>query len=662
MKSLRRPRCNHLALLAALLVGPSLAAALTPTEWSHRQTLHVTSPGLVRVALTPATFDSAGPLQADLRVIDAHGVELASLLSEAPLPGQLTATPAAFEVKLDSGVTVITLATRDQTNPLESVSLETPHPYFLRAARVQISDDGVNWTTLDQGLPLFRQWGAEKLELPLGGHSAAFVRVVVTDDQAPAIPFTNGRFHYQSPPPSPLIPVGVQLTRRDEFAGETVLTLTLEGSHLPLAALEFDPSEPLFMRRVALTVREVRDAVSAEHTVAAGTIYRVALDGAKPRAQLDLPLFFLAAPREVLVHIYNGDSPPLTLNGLKARRRSLDLQFLAPIAGDYTLLSGNPQATAPRYDLAGFSAQMREAKATTVIPGDLEPMPNYRAPEPLPDIFLTGAPLDATDWTERRAIALNHAGVQELELDLKVLARTPGDFGDVRVLRAGNQIPYVLERPALARSLKLTPIPAPDPKRRSVSVWQLHLPETGAPLRRLGLTTTTPLFQRDFRIYEKISTPEGPAFENLLASGSWSRRPAPGVPETQAFELTGRPQTDTLWIETDNGDNPALTLGAVQAVYPVVRLVFKVAETDGYTLIYGNRTSHPPRYDLSLVAEKLLTSSRQVAKLSSSEEPTATQPRFAGLKGGFVFWAALALVVLVLFMVVAKLLPKPPAA
>jgi hypothetical protein len=175
------------------------------------------------------------------------------------------------------------------------------------------------------------------------------------------------------------------------------------------------------------------------------------------------------------------------------------------------------------------------------------------------------------------------------------LARAPGDFADVRVLRAGNQIPYVLERPALAHSLKLTPVPTPDPKRRSVSVWQLHLPEAGVPLRRLGLTTTTPLFQREFRIYEKITTPEGQAFENLLASDSWRRRPTPGEPETQVFELTGRPQTDTLWIETDNSDNPALTLGDVQAVYPVVRLVFKVAETDGCALIYGNRSAHPPR-------------------------------------------------------------------
>ncbi|MEO6875650.1 MAG: hypothetical protein ABI222_12595 [Opitutaceae bacterium] len=658
MKSLLRP--DRLALFLALIGASSLGAALTPTEWSHRQLLHVTEPGLVRVELTPATFDSASPQQADLRVIDAHGLEIASLLGEAPLPGNLTAAPTSFEVKLVAGTTVITLATPDKTRPLESVSLSTPHPYFLRAARVEVSNDGVKWTLLDEGLPLFRQWGAEKLDLPLTGHSAGFVRVVVTDGQAQAIPFTTGYLHYQSSSPSPLIPVGAQITRRDEFAGETVLTLTLDGSHLPLAALEFETNEPLFMRRVAVTIREVRDGVSGERTEGSGTIYRVALNGAPPRTQLTVPLSFLAAPREVLVHIYNGDSPPLALTGVKAQRRSVDLEFVAATAGDYFLLTGNPQATAPQYDLAGFSSQMREARATSVVPGDLEPMPNYQARESLPDVPLAGAPLDATEWTEHRAILMQRPGVQELELDLEALARSRPDFGDLRILRAGNQIPYVLEQPALARSVALVPTATPDAKRPSVSVWQLHLPQAGAPIRRLVLTSSNPLFSREFRVYEKINPADGQSYENLLASGSWSRKPEPGTTDKRIFEMTGRPQTDILWIETDNGDNPAITLGTVQAVYPVVRLVYKVEETDGTALIYGRRSANPPRYDLSLVAGKLLTASRNVATLSAGDPNSAPRSAFAGLKGGYIFWGVLGLVVIVLLAVVAKLLPKPP--
>jgi len=141
--------------------------------------------------------------------------------------------------------------------------------------------------------------------------------------------------------------------------------------------------------------------------------------------------------------------------------------------------------------------------------------------------------------------------------------------------------------------------------------------------------------------------------------------PKPGVPESRAFELSDHPRTNTLWIETDNGDNPAITLDAVQLVYPVVRLIFKVAETDGFALAYDNKKANAPRYDLSLVAATLLTASRNNAKLPADVGAAVENDSaglFAGVKNVYIFWVALGLVVVVLLVVVAKLLPKPPAS
>src|SRR5205085_2478406 len=126
--------------------------------------------------------------------------------------------------------------------------------------------------------------------------------------------------------------------------------------------------------------------------------------------------------------------------------------------------------------------------------GPLEAMPNYHAREslaeaPLPDIPLTGAPLDTRDWPVRRVLGIAKPGVQELELDPAALARSRPDGGDLRVLRAGNQIPYVLERPALARALLLTPVSSPDPKRPSLSLWRLQLPQPGMPVQRIAVSS-----------------------------------------------------------------------------------------------------------------------------------------------------------------------------
>lgn len=670
MRNLRPPLRDRLRPLLALLAVAG-HAALTPTEWPHRQALGVPAPGLTKVVLPAGTFDSAQPDLSDLRLVDARGQETPYLLDRdlaaRGFEPVRALNPKSFR-SAPSGDTTQLLIETGTTGPLDTIELETSVPFFLKAAHVEISADGTVWQSLGAAVPVFRQFGAEQLRLALERREAAFVRVTLDDFRSRPVAFTGAKLRpapTRAEPP-PLAPLGAQITRRDEFAGETVLTLTLDGRHVLLAALAFDTKDPLFMRRVTVAIREVQGAVSAEHTIGAGTIYRVALDGAPARAQLELPLAFTPPTRELLVHIHNGDSPPLTVDGVAAKQHPVNLLFMAPAAGTYSLLSGNPQAAAPRYDLAAFAGEMRGAGAASVVPGAVEAMPDYHPREslgtaPLPDVPLLGAPLDTKDWSYRKPVQLARAGVQELELDPEALARSRSDYGDLRLLRDGNQIPYVLEQPALARALTLTPGVAPDAKHPAVSIWRLTLPHPGVPLRRLVLTSATPLFQRQFRLYEKATTADGRAYENTLAAGAWSRTPEPGVLETRTFELTERPRTDTLWLETDNGDNPAIVLGPVQAVYPVVRLVFKTAETEGFTLAFGNPAAGAPRYDLGLVAVKLLTAGRNVAQLPAGTPAVATRKLFAGLDGGYVFWAALALVVVVLLVVVAKLLPKPPA-
>jgi len=662
MKSPSRRSLSTAALLA--LASAASCPALTPSEWRHRQALAVPAPGLVRVDLGAPSFDAAGPQQEDLRVVDPSGAETAVLVDRPPVPAARVARPGAFAAKVGPGTTEI-LVTTGATDRLKSIFLETPSPFFLRAATVEASDNASDWVTLEQAVPIFREWGAERLELPLGGRAAAYVRVTVADNKDAPLPFTGARLLLEAGPAPAAVPVGARIAARDEFAGETVLTVALDGRHAPLAALGIDTAEPLFMRRVTVAVRDERDAIPSERTIGAGTLFRVALDGAPAHEQTELALAFTPETRELLVHIHNGDSPPLAVGAVRVKRWPVSLLFMAPVAGNYTLLSGNPQATAPRYDLAAFAGEMRSAGAAVVVPGPLEETPGYHEREalaspPMPDVPLAGAPLDARGWAFRRAVQMDEPGVEELELDIDALAHARPDCGDLRLLREGNQIPYVLERPALARSLSLAPEEVRDAKRPSLSTWRLRLPRSGLPVRSVVLTTTTSLFQRQLRIFEKRVSQDGSDYDETLAYGAWSRTPQPGAPETRGFELQGRMATDTLWVETDNGDNPAIALGTVQAVYPVVRLVFKVARTDGLELAYGNEEAGAPRYDLGLVAGRLLTSSRTAAHLGAGVTAAGARNPFAGMNGGVLFWAALALVVVVLLVVVARLLPKAP--
>ncbi len=662
---------------ASLLFFPAAAfAAVTPTEWTHRQTVEVTTPGLVKIPVPAATFDNARPELVDLRLLDATGREAAYLIDRdlsyhrqsMTLEAPKATRPRSFRATTTGDSTQLLIETGTAKLP-ESMTLETAAPWFLKAAHVEISPDGETWESTGPAVPVFRQFGAEQLRLALPHRDTpfAFVRVTLGDFRSRRVEFSGASLQpapVHATPPA-LVPVGAVITRRDEFAGETVLTVTLDGKNVPLAELVLEAGDALFMRRVTVTIREVRGDVPDERVLATGTVYRVALEGAPAQSQLAVPLDFPSPTRELLVHIHNGDSPPLALDGVQARQHPVSLLFPAPIAGRYTLLSGNPQVTAPRYDLAAFAGEMRTAAATTAVPGALEPVPGYHprdslAEPPLPDVPLAGAPLDPKDWLYRRTVQISHAGVQELELDPEALARGRPDFADLRLMRNGNQIPYVLEKTTLSRSLALTPTVTPDAKRPSFSVWRLTLPQAGLPLQRLVLTCATPLFSRELRIYENVTGTDSRTHTVTLAAGAWSRTPEPGMPETRIFELPGRTQTDTLWIETDNGDNPAIVLGAVQAVHPVVRLVFKVAETGGCTLAYGNSGAAAPRYDLSLVAVKLLTAERHIAQLADGGQPVAAGSFLTRLNHRYLLWGALTLVVVVLLGVVAKLLPKPP--
>lgn len=648
------------ALLCAAVSAP---AALVPTEWRHRQEFTVAAPGVVRVELTDATFDAARPDLADLRLLDPAGRETALALDRPVATPARVTRPADFDARLDQGRVVLTIATGTR-DALASILLLTPHPHFLRSARVEVSDDRSQWAVVDEGVPLFRQWGAEKLDLDLGGRPAAWVRVTIA---GAAMPFTGARLGLAAGPAAGLVPVGARIVRREEFAGETVLTVALDGRHAPLAALEIETPEPLFMRRVTVGIRDVRDLVPGERTVGEGTLFRVAADGVRTRAQLRLDFSHTPLAPELLVHVQNGDSPPLAVTGLHLKRRAIALRFHAAAAGRHTLLSGNPQAGAPRYDLAALAGDLQAATATTLTPGPLQETPDYQpraslAEPPLPDVPLTGAPLDPAGWPRRKPVRLTQPGVQELELDPAVLAGARADFADLRLLRAGHQIPYLLERTALARPLALSPGLVPDPKRPTVSVWRLDLPHESLPLLRLAIASDTRLFERTFRLYERIVAGDGRTYEHTLAAGTWHRTPEPGSPGAHVFVPGDRPRTGTLFLETDNGDNPAITLESVKAEYAVVRLVFKTAETDGFVLAYGNLDASAPRYDLGLVAVRLLTASRSPAHLGAEEERAEGFARGAlrHLRGGVVFWGALALVVIVLLVTISRLLPKAP--
>jgi hypothetical protein len=160
-------------------------------------------------------------------------------------------------------------------------------------------------------------------------------------------------------------------------------------------------------------------------------------------------------------------------------------------------------------------------------------------------------------------------------------------------------------------------------------------------------------------LYEKDSDSLGKKFRREIARTSWVR-----TSERQSKELVmafeSPPKGDALWLETDNGDNPPVELDSFRLSFPVTRILFKAKADDDLMLYYGQPEASAPRYDLSLVAGQLMAAEKFPGVLVAEEQLRAAPWSERKLPGanGVLFWGILAVVVMGLLFVMARLLPK----
>ena len=138
-----------------------------------------------------------------------------------------------------------------------------------------------------------------------------------------------------------------------------------------------------------------------------------------------------------------------------------------------------------------------------------------------------------------------------------------------------------------------------------------------------------------------------------LASATWRHND----PETAAPPLTLslRPSlgVTSATLDVDEGDNHPLAMGTPRLELPLYRLRFFYPGNGKLTLLYGNETLSSPRYDLELLAPRLVgVSSRELALDPENRAPTAPENKIPAK----VFWAALIVAVLAVLALLVRLL------
>jgi hypothetical protein len=262
-----------------------------------------------------------------------------------------------------------------------------------------------------------------------------------------------------------------------------------------------------------------------------------------------------------------------------------------------------------------------------------------------------------------RGILPGPPGLTALRLDAAVLAHSRG-LADVRLVTADQrQIPYVVEQVGEPLTVDLaTPAVEAAGSERAVArhtTYRIELPYPRLPEARLVLETDGRVFERHVTLRAERAHPD-PRDERrieIVRTATWrhvdTERQAP--PLTIALPAL---EETTLLVDVDDGDNSVLRVSSARLLLPTRRLRFVRATGSEPVLAYGAPRLAAPRYDLSLLAPRILGASAHETDLLP-ERPggrgVADEHDDGDAIGRRVFWGVLAAAVLVLLVVLARL-------
>ena len=229
-----------------------------------------------------------------------------------------------------------------------------------------------------------------------------------------------------------------------------------------------------------------------------------------------------------------------------------------------------------------------------------------------------GLPLDVSGWTYQRALQIHREGVVVLDLDALVLKHASKDLRDVRIVRLGRQIPFLIVKPGTVHEFSAPIAEVIDPKAPLLTKWDIQLPTVDFPASRLLLEYASPLFEHSLTVIESQDTPQGRK-ERILGSATWQHRR--GEP-ANACELTFRftPHAATLRLATTDTSTPRAQISAARIVFPLTQLFFRVPDTQPVSIVYGNPSATSPRYDLEFNRRDFDSGVRDAATLGPEEK------------------------------------------
>ena len=599
---------------------------------------------------------------ADLRLFDAAGREVPYLLAPEArdpawrdgrvLPVAVTKSTSGFEADFGA-VTAI-----------DRIRIEGLPAPFLKRLTLEGSGDRARWTLLQREGTLF-DLPDERIanhELPFTPGGYRYVRVTWNDSNSGRVPLPRAVRARESRGVHEAMAASAELAieRRPSEPGRSRYRLTLPSAALPIVALDLDIAPGHVFRQATASESRFAGTEAAPVVLGRATLVRVLRDDAAAEA-LQVRIM---APSEAQIDLVveDGSNPPLDLRKVSAVFAELPWIYLEAPGGPLVARYGDRFATPPSYDLEAARPSIDLGRTPVGKWGAAHPLATAASSERPASPVGAGAVLEGEFRYSRTVAAAPRAGLVALPLDAAALSHSRGPgarFADVRLADGSRrQIPYLLERRDepmvidLALTKAAAPPSLPPSQGGSRSVYRVTLPESGLPPAALTIETTARVFQR----VVQLGVVRGPDRAHrddrfdVVAAMTW--RHADEGASAPALRLDiGKLDTTEVWLVVDEGDNAALPLARARLLLPSYRLRYVAPAGAGLQLLYGRDDIQPPRYDLALLAPRLMGA----AAIEVAAGPESARPARPALVSPRWFWIILSLTVVVLIGLIVRL-------
>ena len=384
---------------SALLSLPTARADAPDGQWQffNRVILPVDLPNdqLVEVELDPEVYAQAQPGLGDIR-LTATGAE-----GEREIPYQLLVEAgdqrrAALPVDMQdlghipNDHTSFVLRVQSEGDLHSEVEIQTSSVNFQYRVAVSASNDGETWRVLQENGKIFhfsipeRAFSAGETSVRYPSSSARFLRIQIFDgDQEPlSIHGAVVLFAETLEPRRHHLPLDIAERTEDAERKQTILLLQASHPGFPADSISVDIPHRNFYREVV---------VEGSYD----SIHWIPLKSGEILYDFDTPRF-VGDDRELRfgesrylyyrITIFNEDNPPLPVEKPVASGFSRKVVFAAAAGETHRLYYGNPEASAPSYELEKLLPYLDTEDLPVARLGGSEVNPAFGIPEPASEI------------------------------------------------------------------------------------------------------------------------------------------------------------------------------------------------------------------------------------------------------------------------------------